>query len=148
MITCGILVRRNSFTAPFAIPDLSLTLSSPPPVGGPEATLPYPSPQMAAIGYANSTSDPGAVNNFLVVTLDSHGTLLTNHWDTNSWTTDLAPSLTGTSEDVFERIAMVAAEDLVLYGLTAEGAIKAFLIDRGDTSTWAFDSVVVAGSPS
>lgn len=106
----------------------------------------YPSPQIAAGGFSNETEDLAAVNKFLVVTRDSTGRVYSNYWDTASWTTNIEPSIKGTSKEIWEAIALVNAEDLMFYGLTNDGNIKSFTIDRTSPFNWMLSRVVVGAS--
>jgi hypothetical protein len=79
------------------------------------------------------------------VTLQSFSKqLLVNFFDnsTQSWTGPREPVIQGIEPAELVSIAAPQLEVLTLYGLTTEGMIHSYTVDRADPFTWTFSGMV------
>jgi hypothetical protein len=112
--------------------------------------LTYPSPQFATVCHTPEGL-VDAPQNCLIVTRFNNGTLMVNYWDeskdatspTNSkWSASLGPTMLGKNLTNFTAIAMPALEDLHFYGLTPDGIIHSYTIDRENPFSWTYEGEV------
>lgn len=110
--------------------------------------LPSPPPQLTALSFVpQGLSVP---EDSLVVMRYPDGTLLANHWNEGKavtfpqqkWSGASTPRMQGMNITNFTSIAVPGLDNLRFFGLTPDGLIHSYTIDRQDPFTWTYEELV------
>ena len=79
-----------------------------------------------------------------------NGTLLVNHWNESrpgtfpdqKWSGASVPNMQGTAITNFTSIAMPGLDELRFIGLTPDGLIHSYTIDRQNPFDWTYEGLV------
>lgn len=100
------------------------------------------SPELSAIGFANSKDANPGPRRLIVGARFDNGTVGINSWNTTTWRGQDFPTMKGQTFDKFTAMALLAAEDLKFFGITDAGEIQSYTIDRDDPLSWTYDQQV------
>lgn len=72
----------------------------------------------------------------------ANGTVQVNYWNNQTWHISEEPMMLGKVYANFTSIGMFQAEDIMFYGLTNEGEIHSYKVDRRDPLSWSYGEMV------
>lgn len=94
------------------------------------------------MAFANATNITAGPLDLMVVPCFDNGSVIVNWWDNTVWSFGNEPILQGKVYTNFTAATLLPAEDLKFFGVTDEGAIQAYTIDRAAPVSWTYDSEV------
>lgn len=93
------------------------------------------------MGYDGDNFSFGPVY-LLVASVFDDGIIKASCWNNVSWTGDVTPSLLQYNGTVnFTAGAMISGANIKFYGLTVDGHINSFTVDRDAAFQWTWDPV-------
>lgn len=103
---------------------------------------PLQPPALAAMAFANATRVAAGPLDAMVVSLFDNGSIAASLWDNSAWSRANDPNMQGKVYTNFTAVSVLPAAELKFFGLTNDGDIQAFAIDRNSPLSWTYNGSV------
>jgi hypothetical protein len=94
------------------------------------------------MGYFHTGDGRNSPRRLLIAARFDNGTVGINYYNTEEWHGQSFPTLSGTTYDNWTSISVVAATNLLFFGLTGDGEIHEYTMDRTNPLSWTYNSQV------